>query len=240
MEWLEDWSKMWGGEGGTFTLWQIHFYTNKQFQTIQFSSIWPIDRIQPNATTPSQSVLGSDGNEGVLCIPQSFSFIGTSPSACLVLYPFCEEAVGVFYSPSRLRNHLILILDTSFLFENDISVFHVIAGLVFHHQRWVQHLLGIYHWRYPFVETGKHRLVYACLEGDFVILLVSGFQYSKPSALKLNWSVLSTSTQLTVSHLPSSTYKIKKGWVFVIRAICGIRLELNQADWSGRTFPTSV
>ena len=42
----------------------------------QFSSIWPIS----GATTPDQS-----GNEGVLCIPQSSSITGTSPSYCLVI-----------------------------------------------------------------------------------------------------------------------------------------------------------
>ena len=47
------------------------------FQTIQlrinsqFSSIWPIDKTLSNATTPEQSGSGSDGNEGVLCIPQA-------------------------------------------------------------------------------------------------------------------------------------------------------------------------
>ena len=47
------------------------------FQTIQFSistqfsSIWPIDRTLSGVTTPSQSGPGSDGNEGILCIPQS-------------------------------------------------------------------------------------------------------------------------------------------------------------------------
>ena len=29
------------------------------------SSIWPIDKIVSGATTPGQSVLGNDGNEGV-------------------------------------------------------------------------------------------------------------------------------------------------------------------------------
>ena len=62
------------------------------FQTIQFSistqfsSIWPIDRTLPGATTPGQSGPGSDGNQGVLCIPQSSSITGTSPSDCLVSY----------------------------------------------------------------------------------------------------------------------------------------------------------
>ena len=50
------------------------------------SSIWPIDRTLSNATTPSQSVPGSDGNDRVLCIPQSSSINETSPSDCLVSY----------------------------------------------------------------------------------------------------------------------------------------------------------
>ena len=65
------------------------------------------------ATTSGQSGPGSDGNEGVLRIPQSSSTAGTSPSDCLVSYPghllggvlpLCRGAVSVFYSPSRLGN----------------------------------------------------------------------------------------------------------------------------------------
>ena len=60
------------------------------FQTIQFtistqfSSIWPIDKTLLGTDTPGQSGPGSNGNEGVFCIPQSSSIIGTSPSDCLV------------------------------------------------------------------------------------------------------------------------------------------------------------
>ena len=43
------------------------------------SSIWSIDRILSGAITPGQSGLRGDGNEGVLCIPQS-SRTGFSPS----------------------------------------------------------------------------------------------------------------------------------------------------------------
>ena len=39
------------------------------------------------ATTPGQNGPGSDGNEGVLCIPQSSNIAGTSPSDSLVSYP---------------------------------------------------------------------------------------------------------------------------------------------------------
>ena len=53
----------------------------------QFSSIYPIDSALSGATTPCQSGPGSNGNEGVLRIPQSSSVTGTSLSDCLVSYP---------------------------------------------------------------------------------------------------------------------------------------------------------
>ena len=49
----------------------------------QFSFIWPIS----GATTPGQSGPESDGNEGVICIPQSPSITETTPKNCLVSYP---------------------------------------------------------------------------------------------------------------------------------------------------------
>ena len=70
----------------------------------QFSSIWPKDRTLSGGP-------GSNGNERLLCIPQSSSITGTSPSDCLVSYPgclwegvlpLCRDAVSVFYSPSQL------------------------------------------------------------------------------------------------------------------------------------------
>ena len=63
-----------------------------------------MDRALSGATTPGQSGPGSDDNEGVLCIPQSPSITGTSPSDCLVSYPghllvgvllLCSGAVSV-------------------------------------------------------------------------------------------------------------------------------------------------
>ena len=50
------------------------------------SSIWPIDRTLSGATTPGQSGPGSNGNEEVLRIPQSFSITGATPSDFLVSY----------------------------------------------------------------------------------------------------------------------------------------------------------
>ena len=77
------------------------------FQTIQFSistqfnSIWPIDRILSGATTPGQNGPGSDGNEGVFCIPQSSSITGTSPSDCLVPYP--RDSLVESYTSSEMQ-----------------------------------------------------------------------------------------------------------------------------------------
>ena len=78
--------------------------------SMKFSSIQPVDRALLCATIPGQSGPGSNGNKGVLCIPQSSSITGTSPSECLVSYPghslgggvlpLCRDAVSVFYSPS--------------------------------------------------------------------------------------------------------------------------------------------
>ena len=76
------------------------------------SSIRPIDKTLSGATTPGQSESGSNGNEGVLCIPQSSSITEDSPSDCLMSYRGhslaggpafrCRDAVDVFYGPSQL------------------------------------------------------------------------------------------------------------------------------------------
>ena len=62
---------------------------------LQFSSIRPIDRTLSSATTPGQSGLKSDGNEGVLHILQGSNITEASPSYCFVSYPgnsFWESA----------------------------------------------------------------------------------------------------------------------------------------------------
>ena len=76
------------------------------------------DRALSGATMPGQSGPGSNGDEGVLHIPQSPSITGTSPSDCLVSYqdihwgggglPLCRGAISVSYSPSQLDNTLEL------------------------------------------------------------------------------------------------------------------------------------
>ena len=91
----------------------ILFLTIQFSISIQFSSIWPIDSTLSGTTTPGQSGLGSDSNEGVLRLPQRSIINGTSPSDSLVSHtghllgrvlPLCREEFGVFYSPSRLGN----------------------------------------------------------------------------------------------------------------------------------------
>ena len=72
----------------------------------QFSSIWPIDRTLSGATTPGQNGSGSDGNEGVLCIPRSSNVTGASPSDCSVLYP--GHSLWVDTSLQRCSQHILL------------------------------------------------------------------------------------------------------------------------------------
>ena len=64
------------------------------------------------ATNPGQNGPGSDCNEGVLRIPQSFIPPETSPSDFFSVISrtlggvllLCIDTVGVFYSPSRLSS----------------------------------------------------------------------------------------------------------------------------------------
>ena len=59
-------------------------------------------------TIPGMTGPASNGNEGVLCIPQSSNITGTLPSDCLVSYQglslgvevlfLCREAFVVFYN----------------------------------------------------------------------------------------------------------------------------------------------
>ena len=70
----------------TFLFQTIQFSQTDLIQTIQFSismqfgSIWPIDRALTGATIPGQSGPGSNGNKGMLRIPQISSITETSAS----------------------------------------------------------------------------------------------------------------------------------------------------------------
>ena len=65
-----------------------------------------MDRALSGATTPSQSGPGSNGNEGVLRIPQSSCITGTSPSDCLVSYP--GHSFGGYLTPLQRCSQCIL------------------------------------------------------------------------------------------------------------------------------------
>ena len=61
-------------------------FSSLYFKTVQaiqfiistlFISIWPIDRTLSGATSPSKSGPVTDGNEGLLRIPQSSNLTGT-------------------------------------------------------------------------------------------------------------------------------------------------------------------
>ena len=56
----------------------------------------------PGATTPGQSGPGSNGNKGVLLIPQSSSSTGTSPSDCLVSYT--GHSLGRSYHSAEVQS----------------------------------------------------------------------------------------------------------------------------------------
>ena len=96
----------------TFLFQAIQLSQKVLIQTIQFrhkyavSSIQPIDRALSGATVPSQSGPGSKGNEGVLCISQSPSITGTSPSDCLVSYP--GHPLGGGFNPLQRCSRCIL------------------------------------------------------------------------------------------------------------------------------------
>ena len=76
--------------------------------SLQLSSIWPIDRTVLGATTQRESGPGSDGNEGVLCFPQSYSITGTSLSDCLVSYLGHTLWRGGSYPPLQRSSRSIL------------------------------------------------------------------------------------------------------------------------------------
>ena len=67
------------------------------------SSIWPIDRTWSGATILGQSGPGSDGNEGVLCIPQSSSITGALMD-CLISYPVYSLEESYTFSEIQLVN----------------------------------------------------------------------------------------------------------------------------------------
>ena len=60
-----------------------------------------MDRTLSGTTTPGQSGPGSNGNEEVLCIPQSSSITGASPLDGLVSYP--RDLLGSSYLSVEMK-----------------------------------------------------------------------------------------------------------------------------------------
>ena len=76
--------------------------SNNSVSHKQFTYVWAIDRTLAGATTPGQSGLGSDVNEVVLRVPQSFSITEDSPSDYLSSYTgHSLEGGGTIYQPLR-------------------------------------------------------------------------------------------------------------------------------------------
>ena len=84
----------------------------------QLSSIWSIDRTLPGATTPGHSGLGSNGNEGVLHIPQISSITETPPSDFLVSYP--GHSFGGGSNPSAEVHSVYSTAPANWAIERDV------------------------------------------------------------------------------------------------------------------------
>ena len=76
-------------------LFAYSFYLSNSF-------IWTIDTTLSGTITLGESGSGSDGNEGVLHIPQSFSIIGALPSDCLMSYP--RHSLKDFYPSAEMQS----------------------------------------------------------------------------------------------------------------------------------------
>ena len=90
---------------------KVPFWDFSQFRVTKWinSSIWPIDRTLTGTTTSGQSEPESNDNEGVFHSPQSFRIVVYHIVLCYIqdtrwvgVLPLCRDAVGIFYSLSRL------------------------------------------------------------------------------------------------------------------------------------------
>ena len=64
--------------------------------------IWPIDRTLSSATTPERTGPGSNGNKGVLCIPQSSSIARASPSVS-----YTGQSLGESYRSAEKQSCIL-------------------------------------------------------------------------------------------------------------------------------------
>ena len=105
-------------------------------------TIWSMDWTLLSATSRGQNWPGSDGDEGVPRIPQNSSITAASPLDGLVSYsghlfggryypPPRRDAIGVFYSPSRLDYKRSFVNDYRYLhlnFYTEVCEFLSIRG----------------------------------------------------------------------------------------------------------------
>ena len=74
--------------------------------SLNISCIWPIDRILSGANTLDQRGPGTNGNEGILCIPQN-SRAADSPSDSLMVgegsYPYAEMQSVYPIAPAKWK-----------------------------------------------------------------------------------------------------------------------------------------
>ena len=105
--------------------------------------IWPRYRTHSGATIPGLSERGSDGNEGVLRIPQISSITGASSSDCLVSFQgYSLREWGESYSSAKiLLVYFNLVLS---------SVLFLVTPYVFDPQRFLQYLAIHFNYIYSF------------------------------------------------------------------------------------------
>ena len=97
------------------------------------SSIWPIERALSGAKTAGQSGPGSNGNKGVLHIPQ-ISKTGASPLDGLMPYPenlfggrsYSSAEMQLVYSTAPANR-----TDNTYIHHPDKSVFQLFASFFF-------------------------------------------------------------------------------------------------------------
>ena len=103
------------------------------------SSIWHIDRTLSGATTPSQSGHRSNGNEEVICIPQSSSITGAAPSDCLMFISgHTLGEVGLFTPLQRCSRYILQLQPTGlskkkekqYIFQDMLSIIIIIIIII--------------------------------------------------------------------------------------------------------------
>ena len=95
--------------------------------SVQFSCIWLIDRTPSVTTTPDQDWPGSDGNDGLLCIPQIFSITEISPSDCTMSYK--GHSLRGSY-PSAKKHSVYLTLPTDWAKYNFSTIAKVTLATI--------------------------------------------------------------------------------------------------------------